>query len=65
MRAASGSCEQFRLTGEMGDYLTSTLLDLRAGRPLETEFIFREPLARAQSLGVAVPEMQRLVAGLP
>ncbi len=56
--------EQFRLTGEMGDYLTSTLLDLRAGRPLETEFIFREPLARAQALGVAVPEMQRLVGAL-
>lgn len=59
------SAEQFRLTGEMGDYLTSTLLDLRGGRPLETEFIFREPLRRALALGVAVPEMARLVAGLP
>lgn len=58
------TAEQFRLTGEMGDYLTSTLLDLRAGRPLETEFIFREPLARALALGVAVPEMERLVGGL-
>lgn len=55
------TAEQFRLTSEMGDYLTSTLLDLRAGRPLETEFIFREPLARARALGVAVPEMERLV----
>ena len=55
--------EQFRLTGEMGDYLTSTLLDLRAGRPLETEFIFREPLARGLSLGLAMSELERLVAG--
>ncbi len=52
--------EQFRLTGEMGDYLTSTLLDLRAGLPLETEFIFREPLRRALALGMAVPEMEQL-----
>jgi 2-dehydropantoate 2-reductase len=57
--------EQFRLTGEMGDYLTSTLLDLRAGRTLETELIFRAPLARARALGVAVPELERLVASLP
>jgi 2-dehydropantoate 2-reductase len=56
--------EQFRRTTEMGDYLTSTLLDLRAGRPLETEFIFREPLRRARSQGVAVPELERLVGGL-
>lgn len=59
------TAEQFRLTGEMGDYLTSTLLDLRAGQPLEAEFIFREPLRRAQALGVAVPELTRLVAALP
>jgi len=59
------TAEQFRLTGEMGDYLTSTVLDLRAGLPLETEFIFREPLARALALGVAVPVMQHMVAGLP
>lgn len=59
------TAEQFRLTGEMGDYLTSTLLDLRAGRALETELIFRAPLARARALGVPAPELERLVAGLP
>lgn len=57
--------EQISLTREMGDYLTSTVLDHRAGRPLETEFIFLEPLRRAQALGVAVPELERLVAELP
>lgn len=59
------TAEQFRLTGEMGDYLTSTLLDLRAGRPLETDCIFHEPLRRARALGVAVPELTRLAEGLP
>ena len=56
---------QFRMTDEMGDYLTSTLLDLRAGRVLETGPIFHEPLRRARSLGVAVPELERLVSALP
>jgi ketopantoate reductase len=45
----------------MGDYLTSTLLDLRAGLPLETGPIFYEPLRRAVTLGVAAPELARLV----
>jgi 2-dehydropantoate 2-reductase len=57
--------EQIALTREMGDYLTSTVLDWRAGRPLETELIFREPLRRAHALGVAVPGLERLVAELP
>lgn len=59
------TAEQMALTREMGDYLTSTLLDWRAGRPLESEFIFREPLRRARSLAVAVPELERLVGELP
>lgn len=56
---------QMRATAEMGDYLTSTLLDLRAGRPLEDDLIFREPLRRALALGVAAPELSRLVGELP
>jgi 2-dehydropantoate 2-reductase len=59
------TAEQFQLTGEMGDYLTSTLLDLRAGRPLETACMFQEPLRRARALGVAAPALGQLVAGLP
>ena len=55
------TAEQFRLTTEMGDYLTSTLLDLRAGLPLETGPIFHEPLRRAVTLGVAAPELAWLV----
>lgn len=59
------TAEQLSLTREMGDYLTSTVLDWRAGRQLESEFIFHEPLRRARALGVAVPELERLVADLP
>jgi 2-dehydropantoate 2-reductase len=59
------TAEQMGLTREMGDYLTSTLLDWRAGRSLESEFIFREPLRRARTLGVAVPELERLAGELP
>jgi 2-dehydropantoate 2-reductase len=58
------TAEQLSLTEAMGDYLTSTLLDLRAGRPLETEFIFSVPVARARALGIRVPEMDRLIAEL-
>ncbi len=47
------------------DYLTSTLLDLRAGLPLETGPIFHEPLRRAVALGVAAPELARLVTEIP
>ncbi len=45
-------------------YLPSTLLDWRAGRPLELEAIWGEPLRRANRLGVPVPELARLDAEL-
>jgi 2-dehydropantoate 2-reductase len=55
------TAEQFRLTPPMGPYLTSTLLDWRAGRPLESDALFVEPLRRAHLLGVQAPELERLV----
>jgi 2-dehydropantoate 2-reductase len=54
--------EMLRRTETMGPYLTSTLLDLRAGAPLEIEAIFGEPVRRAHACGVAVPEMDALLA---
>lgn len=45
-------------------YKPSTLLDWQAGRPLELEPIWGEPLRRARRLGVAVPELERLHAEL-
>jgi 2-dehydropantoate 2-reductase len=43
-------------------YKPSTMLDWLAGRPLELEPIWGEPLRRARRLGVPVPELERLHA---
>jgi len=62
---AAWADEQFRRTAEMGAYAPSTLLDARAGRPLERDALFDEPLRRAGLLGVAAPSLARLTARLP
>lgn len=41
-------------------YLPSTLLDWRAGLPLELDAIWGEPLRRARQHGVSTPELARL-----
>lgn len=41
-------------------YKPSTMLDWQAGRPLELEPIWGEPLRRARRLGVPTPELERL-----
>ena len=41
-------------------YKPSTMLDWQAGRPLELEPIWGEPLRRARRLGVPAPELERL-----
>ena len=56
--------EQMKRTASMGRYLPSTLLDYRAGRGLELEAIWGEPLRRAREHGVATPELERLHAQL-
>ncbi len=47
-------------TKQMGDFTPSTLIDYLAGRPLEIEPIWGEPLRRAESLGVAAPRLEKL-----
>ena len=47
-------------TRAMGAYKASTLLDLEAGRPLELEGLFLEPLRQAREAGVAVPRLEAL-----
>lgn len=47
-------------TRAMGAYKASTLLDLEAGRPLELEGMFLEPLRQARAAGVAVPRLEAL-----
>ena len=44
----------------MGEYRPSTLVDFEAGRPLELNSLFVEPLRQAQMAGVAVPRLELL-----
>lgn len=53
-----GLQDMFALTDVMGPYMSSTVLDLLASLPMETEFMFNQPLARARELGVDVPHME-------
>lgn len=52
--------DQMKRTRLMGDFKTSTLVDHLAGRPLEIESIWGEPLRRGKSLGVAAPRLETL-----
>jgi len=51
---------QIRRTGKMGAYIPSTLVDARAGNPLEIEPIWGEPLRRAIACGVPAPQIAAL-----
>lgn len=52
--------EQMRQTKLMGEFKTSTLVDRFAGRPLEIEPIWGEPLRRGQAAGVKAPRLEQL-----
>jgi 2-dehydropantoate 2-reductase len=54
----SAAAEQMKRTETMGAYKPSTLLDFEAGRPLEIEAIWGEPLRRAEAAGAHVPRME-------
>ena len=56
--------DQVEKTRPMGPYKPSTMLDYLAGKPLELEPIWGEPLRRARRLGVPAPELARLYADL-
>jgi 2-dehydropantoate 2-reductase len=56
--------EQFAHTRRMGAYRPSSLTDYLAGREVEVEAIWGEPLRRAQNAGVAMPHLARLYAQL-
>ncbi len=72
--AAAGACghflptaealKQMKRTEEMGDYKPSTLIDFEAGKPLEIEAIWGEPLRRASAAGANVPRLAALYAQL-
>ena len=48
----------------MGAYQPSSLIDYLAGREVEVEAIWGEPLRRAQAAGVAMPHLEKLYAEL-
>ena len=52
--------EHLKRTATMGSFKPSTLVDLEAGRPLELESIWGEPLRRAEAAGVAAPKLAKL-----
>ncbi len=52
----------FALTGTMGDYRTSMVIDYVQGNALEVETILGNPVRRARELAVAVPTMETLYA---
>ena len=51
---------QFDVTEKMGAYQPSSLIDFQAGRAVEVESIWGEPLKRGQALGAPMPELERL-----
>lgn len=57
---AAVALEQVKRTELMGAYKPSTLIDFQAGRPLEIEAIWGEPLRRARAGGASTPRLQRL-----
>lgn len=53
---------QMKRTEKLGDYKPSTLVDYEAGRPLEVEAIWGEPLRRAVAAGCETPMLKVLHA---
>ncbi len=51
---------QFRVTEKIGAYQPSSLVDYLAGREVEVEAIWGEPLRRAEAAGAAMPELTYL-----
>jgi 2-dehydropantoate 2-reductase len=56
--------QQFDVTPPMGAYQPSSLVDFRAGREVELEAIWGEPLRRARAAGVATPALEKLFSEL-
>lgn len=53
---------QVDVTAGMGAYRPSSLVDYLAGREVEVDPIWGIPLARGKAAGVAMPELERLLA---
>jgi 2-dehydropantoate 2-reductase len=58
----SAASLQIKQTEAIDAYKPSTLLDWEAGRPLEIEPIWGEPLRRATAVGASVPRLEIVYA---
>ncbi len=56
----AAALELMKSTEQMGDYKPSTLIDYRAGRPLEIDAIWGAPLRAAQAAKVETPHLEGL-----
>lgn len=56
--------QQISITYPMGPYKPSSLIDYLAGREVEVEAIWGEPLRRAEAAGIAMPRLAALYAKL-
>lgn len=56
--------KQIEATKAMPAYKPSTLIDFEAGKPMELEAIWGEPLRRGTAAGAHMPELERLSAEL-
>ena len=56
--------KQFDVTPPMGPYQPSSLVDFLAGREVEVESIWGEPLRRARAAGVGMPRLEHLYSRL-
>jgi len=59
---SAAALEQIKRTENMSAYEPSTLLDWRAGKPLEVEAIWGEPLRRAAAAGANTPKLEIVYA---
>lgn len=57
---AAAAADQMKRTEAMNPYKPSTLLDFEAGKPLEIEAIWGEPLVRAAAAGAKTPRLEVL-----
>tara|TARA_B100000161_G_scaffold242337_1_gene195378 strand:- start:75 stop:992 length:918 start_codon:yes stop_codon:yes gene_type:complete len=55
---------QFSLTEPMGPYKPSSLIDYLAGKTVEIESIWGEPLKKGKEMGLLMPELERLYTEL-
>ena len=53
---------QLEMTDGMGPYRPSSLIDYLAGREVEVDGIWGEPLRRGEAAGAKMPELRTLLA---